>query len=99
MFLAICGGMLSAIWVRYRTRLQAALLYLTGPVVEKSLPTSNIFVIAMILGYFGVPRASRPRGLAHGILGVILLGGVMIGVATPVLHAPEPAISVAAVSE
>ena len=30
--------------------------YLTGYVVEKSLGVDNIFVIAMIFGFFAVPR-------------------------------------------
>src|SRR4051812_28769738 len=33
----------------------AAIKYLTGYVVEKSLSTDNIFVIAMLFGFFAVP--------------------------------------------
>lgn len=36
----------------------AAIKYLTGFVVEKSLAVDNIFVIAMIFGFLGVPRCT-----------------------------------------
>jgi tellurite resistance protein TerC len=39
----------------------------------------NVFVIAMIFAYFGIPRLYQHRVLFWGILGVILLRAVMIG--------------------
>ena len=59
---------------------QAAQEYLTGFVIEKSLSMDNVFVIAMIFGFFGIPRAAQYRVLFWGILAVILLRGLMIGV-------------------
>jgi tellurite resistance protein TerC len=59
---------------------QAAKEYLTGFVIEKSLSMDNVFVIAMIFGFFGIPRSSQYRVLFWGILAVILLRGLMIGV-------------------
>ena len=50
--------------------------YLTGFVIEKSLSMDNIFVIAMIFGYFGIPRAYQYRVLFWGILAVIVMRGV-----------------------
>jgi tellurite resistance protein TerC len=58
---------------------QAAIEYVTGFVVEKSLAMDNVFVIAMIFGYFAIPRLYQHRVLFWGILGVILLRGIMIG--------------------
>ncbi len=57
---------------------QAALQFFTGYVVEKSLSVDNIFVIAMIFAYFGVPLAYQHRVLFWGILGALALRGVMI---------------------
>jgi tellurite resistance protein TerC len=57
---------------------ETAFLYLTGYVVEQSLSLDNVFVIAVILSYFGVPRHLQHRVLFYGILGVIVLRGVMI---------------------
>jgi tellurite resistance protein TerC len=59
---------------------EPAVEYLTGFVVEKSLAMDNVFVIAMIFGYFAIPRAYQHRVLFWGILGVIVLRAIMIGV-------------------
>ncbi|MBS0125375.1 TerC family protein [Thetidibacter halocola] len=72
-------------WVWQHLGSQAALDYLTGFVVEKSLAMDNIFVIAMIFGYFGIPRAYQHRVLVYGILGVIILRGIMIGAGAAVV--------------
>jgi len=58
----------------------AGVEYLTGFVIEKSLAIDNIFVIALIFGFFAIPPALQHRVLFWGVLGVILLRGVMIGV-------------------
>lgn len=58
---------------------QAAIEYVTGFVVEKSLAMDNVFVIAMIFTYFAIPRLYQHRVLFWGILGVIVLRGIMIG--------------------
>jgi tellurite resistance protein TerC len=65
---------------------QAGIEYLTGFVVEKSLAMDNIFVIAMIFGYFAIPRHYQHRVLLYGILGVIVLRGVMIGAGAAVVE-------------
>jgi tellurite resistance protein TerC len=57
---------------------EAAKQYLTGYVVEKSLAMDNIFVIAMIFGYFAVPAKYQHRVLFWGIAGALVMRGVMI---------------------
>lgn len=57
---------------------EPALKYVTGFVIEQSLSMDNIFVMAMILGYFNVPLMFQHRVLFWGIMGVILLRGIMI---------------------
>lgn len=52
--------------------------FLTGYIVEKSLSVDNIFVIAMIFAFFGVPPIYQHRVLFWGILGALVLRGVMI---------------------
>jgi tellurite resistance protein TerC len=71
-------GVAFSAWIWHRLGADAALDYLTGFVVEQSLAMDNIFVIAMIFGFFGIPRIHQHRVLFWGILGVILLRGVMI---------------------
>ncbi|MFN0248464.1 MAG: TerC family protein [Kofleriaceae bacterium] len=58
----------------------AAVKYLTGFVVEKSLAVDNIFVIAMIFSFLGVPAMYQHRVLFWGIIGALLMRGIMIGV-------------------
>jgi tellurite resistance protein TerC len=58
---------------------QAGVEYITGFIVEKSLAMDNIFVIAMIFGFFAIPREYQHRVLFWGILGVIVLRAIMIG--------------------
>jgi tellurite resistance protein TerC len=58
---------------------QAMVEYVTGFVVEKSLALDNVFVIAMIFGYFAIPRKYQYRVLFWGILGVIVLRAILIG--------------------
>ncbi len=56
----------------------ATVKYLTGYVVEKSLSVDNIFVIAMLFGFFAVPPLYQHRVLFWGVLGALVMRGVMI---------------------
>ncbi len=58
----------------------AALKFLTGYLIEKSLSVDNIFVIAMVFGMLKVPALYRHRVLFWGILGALFMRGVMIAV-------------------
>ncbi len=60
------------------TGLEAVVLYLTGYLVEESLSVDNIFVIALLIGYFKVPAAYQHRLLYYGILGALVFRGVLI---------------------
>lgn len=66
-------------WIWWQMGATAGLNYVTGFVVEKSLAMDNVFVIAMIFTYFGIPRLYQHRVLFWGILGVIVLRALMIG--------------------
>jgi tellurite resistance protein TerC len=56
----------------------AAIQYLTGYVVEKSLAMDNIFVIAMVFGFFAIPAKYQHRVLFWGIIGALIMRGGMI---------------------
>jgi tellurite resistance protein TerC len=58
---------------------EAAVQFFSGYILEQSLSVDNIFVIALILGYFKVPSAYQHRVLLWGILGALVMRGVMIG--------------------
>jgi tellurite resistance protein TerC len=52
---------------------QAAGEYLSGYLIEKSLSVDNVFVWAIILSYFAVPKQYQFRVLFWGVLGALVL--------------------------
>jgi len=58
---------------------RATMQYLTGWLLEQSLSLDNVFVIALVFQYFGVPLSQQHRVLFWGILGVLIMRGLMIG--------------------
>jgi tellurite resistance protein TerC len=61
--------------------------YLTGFLLEKSLSVDNLFVFALIFGYFGIPAAYQRRVMFWGIVGAIVLRGLFIAAGAAVLAA------------
>jgi tellurite resistance protein TerC len=60
--------------------------YLTGFVLEKSLSVDNLFVFAMIFGYFAIPPTYQRRVMFWGIVGAIVLRGLFIAAGAAVLE-------------
>jgi tellurite resistance protein TerC len=58
---------------------QAALEFLTGYLIEKSLSVDNIFVFVLVFSYFAVPKMVQHRVLFWGVIGALLMRGVLIG--------------------
>jgi hypothetical protein len=56
----------------------AAVLFLTGYVVEKSLGLDNVIAIAMIFTYFHIPPLYQHRVLFWGVVGAIVMRALMI---------------------
>ncbi len=66
------------LWI-YRGRSHKdGLEFLTGYLIELSLSMDNVFVIALIFAYFGVPLRFQHRVLFWGIMGAIAMRGGMI---------------------
>ncbi|MBO7950429.1 TerC family protein [Pseudomonas aeruginosa] len=66
-------------WVWYAFGPTSAVEYYTGFLVEQSLSMDNVFVMAMIFSFFGIPRRYQHQVLFWGILGAIVLRAIMIG--------------------
>ncbi|MFN8095491.1 MAG: TerC/Alx family metal homeostasis membrane protein [Vicinamibacteria bacterium] len=79
------GEEVAGLGVVYNDGASAALKYLTGYVVEKSLAVDNIFVIAMIFGFFAVPAIYQHRVLFWGIVGALAMRGAMIALGARLL--------------
>jgi tellurite resistance protein TerC len=79
-------GMLFGGWVWWQLGATKALEFYTGFLIEQSLSMDNVFVMAMILGFFAIPRLYQHRVLFWGILGVIVLRAIMIGLGTALVQ-------------
>ena len=67
------------LWI-FRTKdREDGLQFITGYLIELSLSMDNVFVIALIFSYFGVPLRFQHRVLFWGIMGAIIMRGAMIG--------------------
>jgi len=64
---------------------QAALSFLTGYLIEKSLSVDNIFVFVLLFTFFAVPAAYQHRVLFWGIIGALLMRGALIAVGAALL--------------
>ena len=64
----------------------AAIQFLTGYVIEKSLSLDNVFIIALIFSYFRTPPAYQHRILFWGILGALVMRGAMILAGAALIH-------------
>ncbi len=61
--------------------------YLSGYLIEKSLSVDNVFVWAVIFGYFGVPNKYQFRVLFWGIFGALVLRAIFILAGVALLEA------------
>ena len=57
---------------------EAALQFLAGYLIEKSLSVDNIFVFLMIFSYFRVPALYQHKVLFWGILGALIMRAIFI---------------------
>lgn len=64
------------IWWAYGS--EFGLQYFAGYLIEKSLAVDNVFVWALLLGYFAVPEKYQHRVLFYGVIGALVLRGAMI---------------------
>jgi len=85
----------SAVWVTLAMVFNAGVFYFrgaeqgiqffTGYLIEKSLSVDNIFVFALIFGFFAVPKAYQHRVLFWGILGALVMRAIFIAAGAALL--------------
>lgn len=73
-------------WVWFQRGSQAGLEFYTGYLIEQSLAMDNMFVIATIFGFLGIPRLYQHRVLFWGILGVIFFRAILIGLGAALVY-------------
>jgi len=58
----------------------------TAWLLEKSLSVDNLFVFALIFGYFKVPAAYQHRVLFFGVIGALVFRGIFLAAGVAVVH-------------
>jgi tellurite resistance protein TerC len=66
--------------------------YYAGYLIEKALSVDNLFVIAVLMGAFVVPRYLQHRVLFYGVAGALILRAAFIAAGTSLLHSLDWAI-------
>ncbi|MHB1165667.1 MAG: TerC family protein [Candidatus Nanopelagicales bacterium] len=64
------------IWWAYGS--EFGMQYYAGYVIEKSLAVDNVFVWAVIFGYFAVPKKYQHRVLFYGVVGALVFRAIFI---------------------
>ncbi|MGA4476278.1 TerC family protein [Ectopseudomonas chengduensis] len=82
----ITAGLLFGVWVFFQKGGDASMDYVTGFLIEKSLSMDNVFLMAMIFSFLGIPRQYQHKVLFWGIMGVLVLRAIMIGLGAALIH-------------
>ena len=59
--------------------------FTTAWLLEKSLSVDNLFVFALIFGYFKVPREYQHRVLFFGVIGALIFRGIFLAAGVAVV--------------
>lgn len=68
------------------TATDSVIKYLTGYIIELSLSVDNLFVIAIILASYKIPREHQHKLLFLGIMGAIVFRAILIGFGLLLIH-------------
>jgi tellurite resistance protein TerC len=66
---------------------ESSVEYFSGWLVEKSLSVDNLFIFAVILGQFAVPKRHQQKVLLWGVVGALVMRTVFIVVGAAVISA------------
>ncbi len=65
---------------------EPAVEFTTAWLLEKSLSVDNLFVFALIFGYFAVPRAYQHRVLFFGVIGALVFRGIFLAAGVAIVN-------------
>lgn len=65
-------------WIYLTLGSSAALDFLTGYLIEKSLSIDNLFIFILIFAHFKVPEQAKHLVLFYGVLGAIIMRALLI---------------------
>src|SRR6478609_922899 len=94
----------SAIWVALSLAFAGVIAFTmgSGPAIdfttawllEKSLSVDNLFVFALIFGYFRVPREYQHRVLFYGVIGALIFRGIFLALGVAIVSTFTPVLFV-----
>ena len=64
----------------------AGVEFTTAWLLEKSLSVDNLFVFALIFGYFNVPREHQHRVLFYGVFGALIFRAIFLGLGVAIVN-------------
>jgi tellurite resistance protein TerC len=65
---------------------QMSFEYLAGYLVEESLSVDNMFVFALLFGYFNLPGGQQHRVLFYGIVGAMAFRGIFVAAGSALIQ-------------
>ncbi|MGA8142994.1 MAG: TerC family protein [Candidatus Acidiferrales bacterium] len=71
-------SLLFGVYVHFARGQHAAIEFLTGYLVEKSLSVDNIFIFILIFRSFGVPARSQHKVLYYGVVGALVMRALFV---------------------
>lgn len=80
-------SLLFNLWLWYYAGSRAAMEFLSGYLIEKSLSVDNLFIFVLLFRYFAIEARFQRRILAWGVLGALLLRGIMIAAGIALVNA------------
>ena len=85
--LYIAVAVVFGLGLMYVAGVQSGTEYFAGYLVEKSLSVDNLFIFAVILGQFAVPKRHQQKVLLWGVIGALILRAIFIAVGAAVISA------------
>ncbi|WP_018333145.1 TerC family protein [Actinomycetospora chiangmaiensis] len=84
-YIAVALAFGAGLWVVMGA--QSGVEYLSGWLVEKSLSVDNLFIFAVILAQFAVPKRHQQKVLLWGVVGALVMRAIFILIGAAVINA------------
>jgi tellurite resistance protein TerC len=79
-------ALLFNVWIYFQMGQEAALRFLTGYLLEKSLSVDNLFVFILIFSFFNVKSELQHKVLFWGIIGALVMRAVFIALGVTLIE-------------
>ena len=84
-YIAVALAFGAGVWIFMGS--QAGIEYISGWLVEKSLSVDNLFIFAVILAQFAIPKRNQQKVLLWGVIGALVMRAIFILIGAAVINA------------